>query len=113
MALALLEMRNRRDTVHHVEAQRRLRHQAAILPLQPVVPPPQRFLQKANGGPRKPLVRIKVRPGPNGHLVRNFEMLGEPQRRIAIQIGPATPEPGWTGNGAVIKTKRAMLPVRI
>src|SRR6185437_14247074 len=50
---------------------------------------------------------------PHGDLVRRPQMLGEPERRVAIEVCPAAPEPHRALNRPVVEANRGVFPVLI
>src|SRR5690554_5639298 len=54
-------------------------HNATVLALERVVPPAQRFLQKADSRPRQALVRVLVPPAADEPFTRYLQMLHQPR----------------------------------
>src|SRR4029079_17557867 len=97
----------------YVEPVGRLSRNASFFPFEELVPPSQRFLQEPNRGSRDALVRIQVRPRSHRDLVRSLKLACKAKRRVAVPIGPTTPNPDWTSDGRVVSAHGPVLPILI
>src|ERR1700722_4478606 len=104
---------SRLHAVCHPGAQHGLIHHAGIKALEPVVPPPQHFLQEADLRTRKCKVWISMCPGSDETFARYTETLKEPRDRVRIAIGPSANDTHRTLDRTVVLAHRPPLPVAV
>src|SRR6185437_4874038 len=109
-----LVMRGRRShRVLYPGAQHRLLHDAVVDPLQPVVPPAQRFLQEPDRGQRRGGLRPGVAPRPDQSLAGTAETLQQPRDGIGVAVLPAADGVNRGRDRRVVVDHRALFPVGV
>src|SRR5439155_22062796 len=96
--------------VLHPRAQRRLVHDAAVLALQPVIPPAHALLEEADGGPRRAELGPGVSPRSDQALARAVESFQQARDGIRVTVLPATGGVDGTLDGGVVLAHRALPP---
>src|SRR5579862_8420578 len=106
-------MARRLYALRHPRAQHRLIHHARVDALEPMVPPAQDFLEKADLGPGKRKVRVGMCPWADETLTRYLESREQPRDRILITIRPTTDGIDRALDRCVVLAHRSVLPIRI
>ncbi len=86
---------------------------AGIVPLQPLIPPAQGFLQEAGGRSRQAVMRIGMTPGPDPALHRRLDMFAEPRHRVGIAVLPTAHGKDGAFDGVVILDHRGLAPIGV
>ncbi len=105
--------RARRGVPLHPHAQLGRVEYAAIPIVQPVIPPPHRFLQKADGRPGPTSIRILVRPRTDDAATRHVEPVQNGYDGVGVSVGPTTDHQHGTTNRRVVFADRTVPPIRI
>src|SRR4029079_18587606 len=78
------------DRLLHPDPIGRFVHDPGVLALQPVVPPAQGLLEKADGRSRLGEMRVLMRPRANQSLARRFQAGKQARDGIGIAVRPAS-----------------------
>ena len=105
------QMRARLDALLHPHAHARLGHDAGVFAFQPVIPPAQALLHKANLRAGHGAHRVLVRPWANQRLAWCAQRSQQAQHRIAVAVGPAAHQIHRALDGGRVFADRAVLPV--
>ena len=94
-------------------AQHRAVHGAVVRPLQPVVPPADRVLQKAVGRSGRGEMRVFVRPRSDQAAPWTGQARQHARDRVAVGVGPATDQVDGRADRRKILADRAVRPVGV
>src|SRR5437764_10667158 len=106
-------MARRFHTFRHPRTQHWFIHHARIDSLQPIIPPPQDFLEESYLRSGKCKVRIGVCPRPDETLAGHLQSLKKARNCILITIGPTTHGINRALDRGVVFAYRSVLPVSV
>ncbi|OIQ73124.1 hypothetical protein GALL_452430 [mine drainage metagenome] len=99
--------------VHQIGAIGRVALHPGLDPLQPAIPPAQRFLQKSDAGSGHREMRIFMYPRPDNPLHRPRDILHQRGHRVLVTVAPAAHRQHRRRDRAKVLADRAVLPIGI
>ena len=105
--------RGRRHAVLHPHLERRLLLHPRVAPLEPLVPPAQALLQKADGRPRLAQVRVLVAPGADQPLAAVGKVSHQALDGVGVAVRPAADRQHRHLHPGEVLADRAVAPVGV